>query len=91
MQNPAQLLTYVPELKYLLQNTWVTSERIIHSYSTKKSHEIALFRGRLRPALQAGRGVHIVHAVRNNTLCMIGLITRWSLFLCLWGYPAFPA
>jgi hypothetical protein len=49
------------------------------------------FGGSFCPAMWASLGVHIVHTVSNNTLCAIGLITRWSLFLGLWPRSALPA
>lgn len=43
------------------------------------------------PSMWASHRVHIVHAVRNNTLCEIGLITRWSLFFAFEGGRALHA
>jgi hypothetical protein len=49
------------------------------------------FGGDFRPAMWADPGVHIVHAVRNNTLCATGLITRWGRFSAVGRRRVLPA
>jgi hypothetical protein len=69
-----------PRAQHSWQNAWVTSERMIHSSSSKKSVFSRAFTTKRQYLDTADRYANIVHAPRNNTLFARGVITRRGRF-----------
>jgi hypothetical protein len=69
-----------PRAQHSWQNTWVTSKRMIHSSSGKKSGFSRVFPRKRKRFSARDRYVKIVHALRNNTLCTQDVITRRPRF-----------
>jgi hypothetical protein len=72
-----QLYFYLcPRAQHSWQNTWVTSERIIHSFLPEKTGFPGVYPRKRERVIALHKSAKIVHASRNNTLRTQGLITR---------------
>jgi hypothetical protein len=69
-----------PRAQLSWQNTWVTSERMIHSSRPKKSDFSQVFARKRQLVTVVDRYVKIVHRPRNNPLQTRGVITRSPRF-----------